>query len=389
MTESTALVTVLNKASNLAKIEKALPVGMKTREYAETCVQVCLLAINKNPALAKCSQTSILQCVVEAAGYGLQIDNVLGHAYLVPYNTKVGDKWVNSAQMQVGYKGLLYLARKGDPDIENIECNIVHERDMDRDGHFSVILGDNPSIEHTPNWNKAGWAKDATNKPIASYSIVTYRNGFKSHHFMTIDEVFAIRDKSAKNADKESSPWNKHTEAMIKKTVLRQHCKLLNLSKEDTRYQTAIEQDELRDMGVMQGDKYVQREVKSVGGDADFDSLNERLSDPDEYMGEEPPQEDTLVVRSSNDDIGVTLSGPASNTKREIHKPKPKPKAKAKAKPKKGPQMAPGSPQTPPDEEKILCPMCERKLGVEAFDGGDLCAECDAKAQAEADELFD
>lgn len=376
MTESTSLVTVLNKASNLAKIEQALPVGMKSRQYAETCVQVCLLAINKNPALARCTPTSTLQSICEAAGYGLQIDNVLGHAYLVPYNTKVGDKWVNSAQLQIGYKGLLYLARKGDPDIENIECNIVHERDMDSPGHFEVVLGDNPVINHTPNWNKVAWAKDATNNPIAVYSIVTYKNGFKSHHFMTIDEVFAIRDKSAKNADKESSPWSKHTEAMIRKTCLRQHCKLLNLSKEDTRYQTAIEQDELRDMGVMQGDKYVQREIKSVGGDADFDDLNKRLSDPDEYMGEEPIQEPEPV-----------------------EKPKPKPKPKAKPKPKtkpaakKGPQMspqmAPEPPQVDPSEEKVLCPMCERKLGVEAFDGGDLCAECESKAQAESDELFD
>lgn len=367
MTEQTSLTTTLKRASSLEKIQDVLPVSMKSKEFAQTCVQVALLAINKQPALAKCSQTSILQCVVEAAGYGLQIDSVLGHAYLVPYNTKVDNQWVNQAQMQVGYKGLLYLARKGDPDIENITCEIVTERDLDKPGHFLIISGDEPRVEHIKNWNKTAWKKGATNEPVACYSIVFYKEGHKSIHFMTIDEVYAIRDKSAKNLDKENSPWKKYPEAMIRKTVLRQHCKLLNLSKEDTRYQTAIEQDELRDLGIIQGDKYVQREVKSVGGDEDFDDLNKRLSDPDGPMGEDPTPEP------------------------EPEKPKPKPKAKAKAKrkTKTAPQMSPESPETPPDEEKIVCPMCDRKLGVEAFDGGEICAECDAQANAESEELFD
>lgn len=359
MTESTALVTTLNAAKSLDKVKNALPVSMQTDEFARSCVQVALVAVNKTPALTKCSQTSILQSVVEAAQYGLQIDGVLGHAYLVPYNTKVENAWVNQAQMQVGYKGLLYLARKGDPDIDDIECNIVYEKDLERPGRFDIELGDNPRIHHTPNWNPGA---DGRGEPIMVYSIVTKANGTKSRHWMPIADVYAIRDKSAKNLDKPNSPWNKHREAMIKKTCLRQHCKLLNLSKEDTRYQRAIDQDEMRDMGVMQGSEYVKRTVKSVGGDADLDELNESLQ---QGLGTDPSE------APQSDDQGEQDQTPS------------KPKKKAPAKRKAGKKDT----QPDGDDDKMTCPSCERTLGPSAFDSPDgICMQCEMSSQEGEDE---
>ncbi len=354
MPEPTSLVTVLNNSNNLAKVENALPVTMKSEEFARSCVQIALIAVNKNPMLARCSPTSILQAVVEMAQYGLQADGVLGHAYLVPYKTNVEGKWIQQAQMQIGYKGLLYLARNGDPDIDNIECNIVHEMDLESAGHFRVELGDTPRIEHTPNWNKAYWPEEATtNNPIAVYSVVTYKNGGKSHHFMPIDEVYAIRDKSAKNLDKDSSPWNKHQESMIKKTCLRQHCKLLNLSKEDTRYQRAVEQDEMRDMGIIEGDQYVRGEAKRVNGSEDFDDLNTDLR---QSMGKEPSQNASESPQSDDN---------------------PKGKGKTTAKKKKSAKATQDE-----GDERMECPECEKMLTPSAFDSADgPCIECVIKAE--------
>lgn len=58
----------------------------------------------QNTALAKCTPKSILGAAMMAASLNLPISPSLGMAHIVPYN--------NVAQFQIGYKGLIQLAKR-------------------------------------------------------------------------------------------------------------------------------------------------------------------------------------------------------------------------------------------------------------------------------------
>ena len=95
------------------ELQKMLP---KTLSI-ERLLKVAQIAATTTPALAKCDVPSLVGAIGQCAQMGLEPNTVLGHAYLVPFNTKRKDgqgneRWVNSVQVIIGYKGLIDLARR-------------------------------------------------------------------------------------------------------------------------------------------------------------------------------------------------------------------------------------------------------------------------------------
>ena len=72
---------------------------------AERYAAIAVGTIMDSPGLRDCTPASIVRGVIRAAEYGLALDGVLGHAYLVPYAVK----GVKTAQFQIGYRGLVEL----------------------------------------------------------------------------------------------------------------------------------------------------------------------------------------------------------------------------------------------------------------------------------------
>jgi recombination protein RecT len=62
------------------------------------------LVVATNPALNRCTPTSIVSALLSVATSGLSVDPNLGHAYFVPYG--------ESVQLQIGYKGYIQLAHR-------------------------------------------------------------------------------------------------------------------------------------------------------------------------------------------------------------------------------------------------------------------------------------
>ena len=101
--------------------------------------RIVLTEVQKNPAIMKCSKSSILQSVMEACSLGLVPNSIEGLAYLVPYG--------NKCQLQPGYKGLMKLSMQSGHFIK-----IWSKPVFDNDHHFKIIEGsENPRIEHVPN----------------------------------------------------------------------------------------------------------------------------------------------------------------------------------------------------------------------------------------------
>jgi recombination protein RecT len=187
------------------KLAEVLPKHLS----ADRMVRVSIACIVKTPALAKCTSTSLLNCLMTAAQLGLEPTGVLGGAYLVPFK--------DECTLVIGYRGLIDLARRSG-QIESIEAHVVHSRDR-----FTCHYGLDPRLEHEPAWT--GDRGDI----LAVYAVAKLVGGGRQVEVMTRGEVDAIRARSKSG---NSGPWATDYSEMARKTVVRRLCKYLPLSVE-------------------------------------------------------------------------------------------------------------------------------------------------------------
>jgi recombination protein RecT len=206
----------------IPEIKKAIPRGIDAARFA----RVALTMLPGNPSLLECDPKTLLGGILQAAAWGLELDPVLGMAYLIPYGKK--------AQIIIGYQGLIALARRSG-EVRNIIPQSIYEKD-----EFQYELGLHPKLVHKP----ANGA-DRGNL-IAVYAVASMREGAPEFRFMWKYEVDAIRSRSRA---KDSGPWVTDYEAMAWKTVIRRLCKYLPRTVELAK---AIEMDEKVDSGIEQ-----------------------------------------------------------------------------------------------------------------------------------------
>lgn len=243
---SDAAATILGMLEkNKNQIQRALP----RHVTADRMARVVTTSLRRTPKLLKCKPLSLLSAIMQAAQLGLEPDNGLGHAYLVPFKDEV--------VFIPGYKGLIDLARRSG-QVSTIYAVVVRRGD-----DFSYELGDTPRIIHKPSEarettqvtkTKRVDGKDVqvtetvdVDRPITHvYAVCRLRDGGVQREVMTIDQVDRIRSRSAAAND---GPWVTDTEEMIKKTCLRRLCKMLPASIE---LQRAVALDEENAAGLPQ-----------------------------------------------------------------------------------------------------------------------------------------
>lgn len=186
--------------------KRALPSVMT----AERFTRIALTALNSNPALAKCSQKSFLGSLMNAAQLGLEPNTPLGHAYLIPYK--------GECTFQIGYKGLIDLARRSD-DISVVSAKIVYKND-----DFTCEFGLNPILRHKPFLN------GDRGEVVTYYAYYkTKDGGFDAEVMSRSDaENHGIKYSKAYN----NGPWSTAFDEMAKKTVLKKVLKYAPLKSE-------------------------------------------------------------------------------------------------------------------------------------------------------------
>lgn len=204
------------------RIEAVMPKHMS----AERLYQIALSAINTTPRLAECDPSTILSCVMKCSALGLEPSAVdgLGRAYILPYRSKQGMQ----AQLIIGYKGMLDLARRSG-EIKDISARAVYEGD-----EFEYSFGLDESLHHRP----AAREHKEGERPTHVYMVAHFKDGGHYMDVMTAQEVEAVRKRS-KAAN--NGPWVTDYEAMAKKTVIRRAFPYLPASIEA---QTAAASDE-------------------------------------------------------------------------------------------------------------------------------------------------
>ncbi len=202
----------------------------------ERLLKVAQIAATTTPALAKCDVASLVGAIGQCAQMGLEPNTVLGHAYLVPFNTKRkmpdgSERWVNSVQVIVGYKGFIDLARRSG-QIVSIAAHEVCEHDK-----FELCYGLDEKLNHTPCMDDRGAV-------IGFYAVAKLKDGGHCFEFMSVRQVQAIMaGTQSKGA---YGPWKDHFAEMGRKTVIRRLSKYLPLSIE---FQTAAALDGMAEAG--------------------------------------------------------------------------------------------------------------------------------------------
>lgn len=154
------------------RIAPFVPKGMDIEEV----LQLCHMAVRKNPDLLKCKGETIVHSVCTILSWGLVIGQT---AYLVPYGrtcTPVAD-----------YKGLAELmVRSG--AVRHVQARCVYENEP-----FRCIYGLEPVLEHERYADE-----QARGALKGAYCILTLPGGIKEFEYLPIADIERIRKKHSK-----------------------------------------------------------------------------------------------------------------------------------------------------------------------------------------------
>jgi phage RecT family recombinase len=186
-----------------------------------------MTSIQKTPKLMECTPQSLLACVMTCAQLGLEPDQFLGQAYLVPFG--------NVCTLIPGYRGYIALARRSG-ELQTLSAQVVYSND-----EFSLQYGVEDTLIHKPALNGRG-------EMIGAYCVFKYKDGGYSFDWMSKEDIDKIRKRSKAAND---GPWVTDYDEMAKKTVIKRHAKLAPLSVE---FQKAVALEERANLGESQSD---------------------------------------------------------------------------------------------------------------------------------------
>jgi len=194
----------------------------------ERLIRIGMNAASRNPKLMECSPESIVGAVVNCSVLGVE-PNLLGHAYIVPFFN--GSTKRMEAQFQLGYRGLIDLARRTG-EITSVYAHEVYEGD-----EFEYSYGLDKDLKHKPI------DEEDESKITHFYAVYKLKDGAFDFIVMSRKQVEKHRDrftKSQKNGNV-FGPWKDHFTEMAKKTVLIKLLKTAPISIEQQETRTVME----------------------------------------------------------------------------------------------------------------------------------------------------
>lgn len=138
--KANSLIDVVRSKGFQTQMALALPKSMT----AERLTRIVMTECRKTPALLKCAPESFYGAVLQCAALGLEPGSALGHCYLLPFGNGKDREGRPNAQLIIGYRGMIDLARRSG-QIISLSAYCVHEQDT-----FNYHLGLDPDIEHVP-----------------------------------------------------------------------------------------------------------------------------------------------------------------------------------------------------------------------------------------------
>lgn len=170
-----------------------------------------LQVVSGNNYLASATPESVYTSAAMAAALDLPINNSLGFAWIVPYNTSVNvnGQWVKKvlAQFQIGWKGFVQLAQRTGQYTRINVCEVYENQ---------FVSYNRLTEELNADFDKVGEG------PVVGYvAYFKLINGFEKLVYWTAEKVREHAEKYSQSYGKADSPWTKHFDAMAMKTVLK------------------------------------------------------------------------------------------------------------------------------------------------------------------------
>src|SRR5215472_3154473 len=227
MSENRALTKPAHEIDIFARIDSAdfktqLARSIPNTLKADRVARLALTLLRATPALQKCDPISIMACVVESAQLGLELDNVLGYAYMVPLK--------GSAHLIVGYRGFLHLIHQSGV-VSSVSAEIVRPGD-----EFRRVLGTRRELVHVPKPIPKG---DNPDNWLGAYAAAEYMTGRTDFEYLERVQIEAARNRSqswrAFKSDGRETPWNTDAGEMWKKTAIRRFAKRMPKETTDKR----------------------------------------------------------------------------------------------------------------------------------------------------------
>lgn len=174
-----------------------------TNVQADRFIRTAISAISQNEKiLERCTPSSIGSAVLRAASMTLDLDPVLGHAYLVPRG--------GQATLQISYRGRMELARRSG-QLVAMDVGTIHKND-----NAKLTRGTKPELT-------IGIPLDGDRGPILGYYCAAqWKDGGSTVEYMPIAEIVEHRNKHSDEWKRrgQASVWGVNFDAMAKKTVI-------------------------------------------------------------------------------------------------------------------------------------------------------------------------
>lgn len=212
-------LTVSNQQKVIHMLEKMKPEmakAMPAHMTAERMARIILTEMRKTPKLLQCDPLTVVASTMVCSQLGVEV-GVLGHAYLIPYWNK--KKGVFECQFQLGYKGMIDLARRSG-QIVSISAHCVYAKDT-----FEFEYGLEEKLKHVPS-------KEVSSKGGKFdyvYAVAKLVGGGHQFEVLTHADVEAVRKKSPGG---NTGPWLDYYDEMARKTAIRRLFKYLPVSVE-------------------------------------------------------------------------------------------------------------------------------------------------------------
>lgn len=166
-----------------------------------------LTVVNGNKALQACDPKTILSAASIAATLDLPINPNLGFAALVPYKTKIDNKYVDVCQFQMMQKGFVQLAMRTS-QYQAINASEVYEGEM---SYRNRITGE----------MQFDFDARTSDKIIGYCSYMKMTNGYEKYFYMTVEEIEKHAKRYSKTYQKGFGKWKDDFHAMALKTVIK------------------------------------------------------------------------------------------------------------------------------------------------------------------------
>lgn len=204
-----AKVDALTLRDAIKRSEQQFALALPSHIDSGRFLRAALTALGTVKDLQKCTQTSVLAGLMQAAQLGLEVSDVRGQCYLIPRKDN-RDGGVYKATFQLGYRGMIDLAARGGITVDVDE---ICENDA-----YDYQRGTQPKLYHKPTLSARGAV-------IAYYAVAHFADG-RPPSFVIIGkgEAEEHRDKSASTKTKDGEiygTWVDHFDAMARKTVIR------------------------------------------------------------------------------------------------------------------------------------------------------------------------